>query len=92
MEIQVGSIGIAQGDYMQLTRYILARTGEKYNFDIDISAKPVKGDQNRSGCHTNFSIKEMRENDNGYEIILHAIEKLSQKLNEQYRMLWKRQQ
>ena len=33
----------------------------------------------------------MRENDNGYEIILHAIEKLSQKLNEQYRMLWKRQ-
>lgn len=86
MEIQVCSTGIDAADSLILTRYILMRTGEKYFIDIDLSAKPVKGDWNGSGCHTNFSTKEMRENDNGYDLILEAIHKLSKKHDEHIKL------
>lgn len=81
MEMQVRNEGIDVGDDMMMLRYILARTGEKYNFSLDITAKPVKGDWNGSGCHTNFSTKPMRE-EGGYQVILTAIEKLSMKHDE----------
>ena len=81
MEMQVRNEGIDVGDDMMMLRYILARTGEKYNYALDITAKPVKGDWNGSGCHTNFSTKPMRE-EGGYQVILTAIEKLSMKHDE----------
>lgn len=81
-EYQVGPcVGIDSGDEMWMSRYILSRIAEAYGYDIDLSPKPVVGDWNGSGAHTNFSTLPMRES-GGIEDIYKAIEKLSFKHKE----------
>ena len=74
-EFQVCNTGITAADDLIALRYITNRTFERYNFNMDISPKPVRGDWNGSGCHVNFSTNTMRQ-ENGYENILSAIKNL----------------
>jgi len=54
---------------MLVARYILHRIGEDFGVAVCFEPKPISGDWNGSGCHTNFSSNSTRGKD-GYEVIV----------------------
>jgi glutamine synthetase len=64
-EYQVGGPGtnaVAACDHLWVSRFLLKRICEAQGVVVSFDPRPISGDWNGSGLHTNFSTKSMRDN------------------------------
>ena len=84
-EFQIGYRGVegeaadalTMADHVWLARFLLQREGERLGYAISFANKPMAGDWNGAGMHTNFSTAATRARGTGLHAINDAIRALS---------------